>query len=509
MSQVTEESLCTACNKPIIFGAKGSFTNWIFRSNRCLCKNPVLMSTPKLIPAKVDLSKIQSSLPEYDFLDLLGEGGMGYVYKVRDRELDSIFALKVLKPEFVQDKDAVKRFELEADAMMQLSHPNLAAVYKRGLSDHGLPYLLMEFVEGGTLSELLGRESALETSRAVNLFQEILEAVEYAHAAGIIHRDLKPNNVMVTEKSPGVEMIKVVDFGIARVLPKVTRETLNLTKKGDVFGTPSYMSPEQCMGEKVDARSDIYSLGCMMYEVLSGQPPFKTDNNIKTLMQQLTKAPTPFGAIAACPGVPNDLEKIVLRCLEKAPGERYQTVQELKNDIVNASSQFVVSKPKMNASVAHLYRRRSILFFTFLALGLTILFSTFAQFYGETLVQAGMGIFLQFFCFWFAICNYRQMQWCKKVNRLISETTSKTVDIQLNRSLGECSIKYKDSKGRDKKLSLFFRGGTVPKEVVRYFDGNSHTLETYVDPATGTPVAVVIGKYLCLTCTGPLQLPAK
>lgn len=507
-NQITEERLCNSCNKPIVFGTKGSFTSWIFRSNRCLCKTPNVSAPVKLIVDKVDLKQVAASLPQYDVLDVLGEGGMGFVYKVRDRSLDKVFALKVLKPEFVQDSEAVKRFEKEADATMQMSHPNLVAVYKRGVTDHGLPYLLMEYIEGETLADLLGRETAMEPRRCLNILQEILEAMEFAHSAGIIHRDLKPSNIMIISPSPGIEIVKVVDFGIARVLPKVTRETLNLTKKGEVFGSPSYMSPEQCMGESLDERADIYSLGCLMYEALSGQPPFKTDNNVKTIMQQLTTAPAPFANIAACPVVPSDMEKLVMRCLEKSPKDRFQSVQEMKNSLRQIDAH-MVSKPRMNASVAYIHRRRRILAITFLVLGLISCFLSSVEFYGESLVSNGAGLFLVIcLSFWLAFCNYRQMVWCRQVNGLLDDSPTE-IEAAFVRKPANCLMQYTNKEGKTKELPVFFRGGKIPKELISYFDGKKRTVTVWRKSGTETPVAVIVGKYLCITSTGPLQLPPK
>ncbi|MBS1999619.1 MAG: serine/threonine protein kinase [Cyanobacteria bacterium SZAS LIN-2] len=280
-------------------------------------------------PKEVRLGK------DYEVLALLGEGGMGYVYKVKDKRKNQVLAVKVVRPELAADPRALKRFEQEAEAAMGLIHPNLVPVYGQGITGDGAPYLVMEYQAGTPLDKLLKEEKLIEADRAVDIFMQICDALEHAHAKGIVHRDLKPSNIILTATNINADVVRIVDFGIAKVLAAPeSRETFELTNTGDLFGSPGYMSPEQCMGYQLDARSDIYSLGCVMYELLSGKPPFNCDNPVQTIVKHLSEAPerlklTPAGGKS----IPEALEDLVLRCLEKDPRNRYQSMEQLRKDL--------------------------------------------------------------------------------------------------------------------------------------------------------------------------------
>ncbi|MBS2009140.1 MAG: protein kinase [Cyanobacteria bacterium SZAS TMP-1] len=280
-------------------------------------------------PKEVRLGK------DYEVLALLGEGGMGYVYKVKDKRKNQVLAVKVVRPELAADPRALKRFEQEAEAAMGLIHPNLVPVYGQGITGDGAPYLVMEYQAGTPLDKLLKEEKLIEADRAVDIFMQICDALEHAHAKGIVHRDLKPSNIILTATNINADVVRIVDFGIAKVLAAPeSRETFELTNTGDLFGSPGYMSPEQCMGYQLDARSDIYSLGCVMYELLSGKPPFNCDNPVQTIVKHLSEAPerlnlTPAGGKS----IPEALEDLVLRCLEKDPRNRYQSMEQLRQDL--------------------------------------------------------------------------------------------------------------------------------------------------------------------------------
>lgn len=269
----------------------------------------------------------------YEFMDLLGEGGMGRVFKVRDRSLGKHFAVKAIRPELLEDKATLKRFESEATGAVGLSHPNLVSVYGMKVTEDGKqPYLLMDYYAGKSLADLLSFEVKLDQSRALAIFIQICDAVQYAHDQKVVHRDLKPGNILLVREDGVSDFVKVLDFGIARFSFKTASgaTTQGLTQDQQILGSPEYMSPEQCRGEKPDSRSDIYSLGCVMYESLSGAPPFRTDNPIKTLMCHVNNEPRPF---APALGVSRDLLAVVLKCLEKDPDDRYQSMAELKEDL--------------------------------------------------------------------------------------------------------------------------------------------------------------------------------
>lgn len=270
---------------------------------------------------------------KYEVVSLLGRGGMGAVYKVRHKLLDKIFAVKVLNPDLLKDRASLKRFDQEAHAASKLTHPNLAAVYDYGKGDAGAPFIVMDYLEGKSLDKILEDEVYLAAPRAVDLFVQATEAVAHAHQKGVIHRDIKPANLIIMQQD-GIEMVKLVDFGIAKVLTEDSKITHGLTQTGEIFGSPTYMSPEQCQGLKLDARSDIYALGCVMYETLTGSPPFTGDNPIQTILKHISDLPPRFGEKCRELDISQDFEAIVMLCLAKDPEQRYQSMDELRRDLV-------------------------------------------------------------------------------------------------------------------------------------------------------------------------------
>jgi len=268
----------------------------------------------------------------YEVLNKVGQGGMGAVYKVKDKALDKEFAVKVMNSNLVQDKVSVKRFEQEAQAASSLTHANLAAVYGFGVSKAGSPYLVMDYLDGQTLEQTLKQEGFLDVSRALDIFIQAAEAIADAHMKGVIHRDIKPSNIIL-EKREGIDFVKIVDFGIAKVLPSQQKAYENLTQTGDIFGSPLYMSPEQCQGNMQDRRSDIYSLGCVMYEALTGVQPYAAENPIKIILKHIHEDPQPINTLKNDYKIPADLDKAILHCLEREPDDRYQSTDELVRDL--------------------------------------------------------------------------------------------------------------------------------------------------------------------------------
>ncbi|PWU02524.1 MAG: hypothetical protein C5B53_01545, partial [Candidatus Melainabacteria bacterium] len=269
----------------------------------------------------------------YEILETIGQGGMGTVYRVRDKVLEKEFAVKVLRDDFATNPTAIERFKQEADAASELTHPNMLATYGRGSTASGAHFIVMDLLEGESLSQLLKRETRLDASRVLDFSIQICDALAHAHMKGLIHRDLKPSNIMLTGENGASQTVKVLDFGIAKLKATSNRETQNLTETGDLFGSPSYMSPEQCLGFAVDARSDIYSLGCMMYEMLSGQPPFAGKNPIQTVIQHLNDEPLPLNKLIPKDQITGRLQAIIMRCLEKNSAQRYQSMDEVKADL--------------------------------------------------------------------------------------------------------------------------------------------------------------------------------
>ena len=249
---------------------------------------------------------------------------MAEVFLARDQLLDRPVAVKVLFPEFATDASFVERFRREATAAANLTHPNIVGVYDWGEAD-GTYYIVMEYVDGRTLSEVLGSEGPLHPDRVADVGADVAAALGFAHRNGVVHRDVKPGNVIVTAAG----LVKVADFGIARAITENADESL--TQVGTVMGTAAYFSPEQARGEAVDPRSDIYSLGCVLYELLVGTPPFSGDTPVSVALKHVQESPTPPRQVN--PALPVAIEAIVLKCLAKNPVNRYPSAEDLRADL--------------------------------------------------------------------------------------------------------------------------------------------------------------------------------
>ena len=269
-------------------------------------------------------------LGHYQIQDKLGQGGMGVVYKARDNRLGRLVAIKLLPSESIADPDRKRRFAHEARAASALNHPNIVTLYDIG-QVQGNDFIAIEYVDGKTLDRLI-RRKGMRVADALKYAVQISDALAAAHAAGIIHRDLKPGNVMVTEAG----VVKVLDFGLAKLLEKERREerestetvTVSGTKEGVILGTLSYMSPEQAQGKRLDTRSDIFSFGSLLYEMLTGQKAFQGDSKLSALSAILEKDPKAASEIRA--DIPRDLDKIITRCLRKDPSRRFQHMDDVK-----------------------------------------------------------------------------------------------------------------------------------------------------------------------------------
>lgn len=264
----------------------------------------------------------------YEIGPLIGQGGMCEVYSARHMQLDRRVAVKVLKPNLSISRDAVERFRREAVAVASLDHPNIVHVFGYGTLD-GLPYMVMELVEGRSLADLLRVEHRLSRKVALPLFTQICDALDYAHGKGIVHRDLKPSNIMLIGEP---YVVKVLDFGIAKLMPESGKEIQKLTQTGELFGTVAYMSPEQCLGHRVDARSDIYSLGCLMYEALTGELPHQAETPFAIMHKRLSED-TAANAVLA-----DNVGAVILRTLEKDPSRRIPSAAVLKKALRDPGS---------------------------------------------------------------------------------------------------------------------------------------------------------------------------
>jgi eukaryotic-like serine/threonine-protein kinase len=267
----------------------------------------------------------------YHVIKKLGEGGMGQVYLAEHVKMGRRSAIKVMNPSMVHDPDAVSRFNREASNASRITHPNVCAIYDFGETPDGLIYLAMEFIEGEPLTELLQREGALPAPRAAHIFVQVAEALQAAHDLGIVHRDLKPDNIMLTRARDGSDVVKVVDFGIAKAVGG--DDTQKVTKTGLVVGTPEFMSPEQLAGDKVDGRSDTYSLALVFFKMLTGKLPFEASTVQETMIKRLTDDPTTLAAARPDLDFPAGLQPALDAALTRNPVERYQTVAKFANDV--------------------------------------------------------------------------------------------------------------------------------------------------------------------------------
>jgi serine/threonine-protein kinase len=266
----------------------------------------------------------------FSFFDRVGKGTMGYVYQAKSEHLDALLAIKIFHRAPFKNKRTLKRLEQEASVALGIAHPHLASVYKFGVSQNDYPYIVMDFMAGPSLAEVLSEEGFLDTARALDVFIQTAEGLEYAHAEKLLHRGLKPSNIYVLVSTGGRDFIKISDFGIAKVLPNPGRETKYMTPQGEEFGNPNYMSPEQCLGNRLDARSDIYSLGCIMYECLSGKVPHGSSNAMRVAFKQVSEEAKSLVERFTDLDIPKDLDDVILACLEKDPDRRFASVKDLR-----------------------------------------------------------------------------------------------------------------------------------------------------------------------------------
>lgn len=355
--------ICSVCGKGV--GSGGSLTAWIFREQRCTCAPASARSiatidenTGDAVDGRIeaydyrqdtgDAQRDESTLSDrmvsggdssqkqdgdmvgniigghYLILSRIGAGGMSVVYKARHIHLNKLVAIKFILPGIDINPQTIRRFQQEGRAATALNHPNIAKVSEFGIEAESHPYLVMDYVEGNTLAEMLGSVGAISPERAVSIVAQVCSGLEHAHAKGIIHRDIKPGNLIICSEGDSKDFAKILDFGIAKTTGAGDGNTANLTSTGDVFGSPTYMSPEQCMGKTPDPRTDIYSLGCVLYELIAGNPPFRGINVLETLNKHVSEeAPL-------LKGVPRQLQSIVSRALEKDPSHRFQSATEFK-----------------------------------------------------------------------------------------------------------------------------------------------------------------------------------
>lgn len=305
---------------------------------------------------------IGTTINNYEIIERVGEGGMSVVYKANHLGLRKHVAVKMLLPHLVDNASSLQRFQQEAQAASTLKHHGVVTVLDYGVFDGRQPYLVMDFLTGQPLSSVIRSEGHMSAGRAVPIFIQICDALASAHDLKIIHRDLKPSNIILETQNP--DSIKIVDFGIAKILPHEGTDAVALTQTGEVFGSPLYMSPEQCKGEKLDARADIYSMGCLMYEMLSGSPPITGANMLEILYRHINETPKEFKQLAKETkdlSISKPLEAIVFKALAKDPADRYQSMQALQLDlqrIANEHSSGFIGKAAATWRIQSSRRRR-------------------------------------------------------------------------------------------------------------------------------------------------------
>jgi serine/threonine-protein kinase len=271
----------------------------------------------------------------YHIIKKLGEGGMGAVYLGEHVKMGRKSAIKVMNPSMANDPDAISRFNREASNASRISHPNVCQIYDFGETPEGIIYLAMEFIEGKALTEVIEHEGALPAPRAAKILKQSADALAAAHDLNIVHRDLKPDNIMIVQGRDGSDIVKVVDFGIAKAV--AGDETgQKVTKTGLVVGTPEYMSPEQLSGDKLDGRSDIYSLGLVFYRMLTGVLPFQADSAQETMIKRLTDDPLPLAGARPDIAFPPKLQPVLDKALSRSPATRYANAAEFGRDAEEA-----------------------------------------------------------------------------------------------------------------------------------------------------------------------------
>lgn len=323
---------CAECNRTF----SGSLTS-------CPHDGSHLNSTLVISPGQLKLGE------RYQLLDEIGRGGMGVIYRGIDRQAaegKKDVAIKMLLADAGSDEVMYKRFMAEARAASSLSHPNIVAVREFAVSSQGVPFMVMDYLEGLPLSELIKKGNIIP-ELALKYVIEVADALSHAHNRGIVHRDLKPSNIMIVKDSENAHKAVLVDFGIAKIFSLPGNMSLRLTQTGEVFGSPLYMSPEQCMGQKVDYRSDIYSLGCVLYECCTGRSPFEGDNFLNVIFKHINEVPANFANTAK----QEAFERIIMKALSKNADDRYSSMAEFKQQMERCLKLMCMEEAEVKAAL--------------------------------------------------------------------------------------------------------------------------------------------------------------
>jgi tRNA A-37 threonylcarbamoyl transferase component Bud32 len=273
-------------------------------------------------------------LPEhYEILEEVSEGGMGVIFRGRHKRTGARLAIKVMHPHLSHNQTHLRRFEQEARTASTLHHPNIVIVHDFGVTPSSIAYLVMEWLDGSNLDPVIRVGGTLPLDRFLTIFMQATSALAHAHRKGVVHRDIKPSNIILATSAEKTDFVKIVDFGIAKVLSDETEPDMNLTRTGDILGSPLFMSPEQCLGNKMDARSDIYSLGCVMYEALVGVTPLSGANAVQLIYKHVHEMPKQPRLIKADIALPEVMEPLLFKCLQKDPEQRFASMEELEAEL--------------------------------------------------------------------------------------------------------------------------------------------------------------------------------
>ena len=265
----------------------------------------------------------------YEIIAAMAAGGMGQIYKAKHKLMNRVVAIKTIHMSLVSSGAVLQRFQQEAQAISTLNHPNILTVFDFFISDDGQPYLVMDFLQGTNLQEVLKSEGRLDLSRALPILIAACSGFQHAHEHGVIHRDIKPANLMLVNFGGNIDFVKIVDFGIAKVVP-ADGEARHLTATGDTFGSPEFMSPEQCRAKSPDARSDVYSLGCVMYQALTGCSAFVSHDPMEIMYKQVHDLPTLPSEVCPAANLPKAVDALVMKAIQKDPADRFQTMDEMR-----------------------------------------------------------------------------------------------------------------------------------------------------------------------------------
>lgn len=272
---------------------------------------------------------------KYEIISPIGEGGMSVVYKAKHLLMDRFVAIKMIRPEYATMSQLIDRFKQETKAVSSLRHPNIVTVFDYGFLPDQTPFLIMDYLEGKVLNQLIKQEKTMQWERAVLLFSQACDALAHSHERGVVHRDIKPSNLLVRQELEGVESLTIFDFGIAKLL---NPDGKKLTNVGEVFGSPLYMSPEQCSGDMIDPRTDIYSLACVIYEALVGVPPLVGSKPIETIMKHISDKPRTLSEVRPDLNIPPRLEEMVMTALSKAPIDRQPNMITFRNELLSVAN---------------------------------------------------------------------------------------------------------------------------------------------------------------------------